>query len=198
MAGAIVVFTLVLTQLLIPPLGARKVEDRLTEGGGSAEVTIGAFPALRLLFGDGSRFEVTASDLDLELDRSERVFDRLDGFTRVDVSVENSTAGPFEVRSFELDRENSAPYHLVIDATTTLSALAGFGSDALGVPGGSEAAGLLDQLFGGGDSPLPVKLDLELTSDDGRIQVVGGGGTVAGLPAGPLAELITSAIVVQL
>ena len=39
---------------------------------------------------------------------------------------------------------------------------------------------------------------MELTSDDGRVRVVSGGGTVAGVPTGPLAELLTSAIVVQL
>ena len=39
---------------------------------------------------------------------------------------------------------------------------------------------------------------MELTSDDGRITVTSGGGSVAGFPTGPLAELITRAIVVQL
>jgi hypothetical protein len=39
---------------------------------------------------------------------------------------------------------------------------------------------------------------MELTSEDGRIQVVSGGGTVAGVPTGPLAELITSAVVIRL
>ena len=37
-----------------------------------------------------------------------------------------------------------------------------------------------------------------LSSDDGRITVVSGTGTVAGLPTGPLAELITSLVVVRL
>ena len=45
---------------------------------------------------------------------------------------------------------------------------------------------------------LPIDLDMQLTSDDGRVQVVSGGGNVAGLPTGPLAELLTNAIVVQL
>jgi hypothetical protein len=39
---------------------------------------------------------------------------------------------------------------------------------------------------------------MQLTSDGGRIQVLSGGGTLAGFPTGPLAELLTSAIVVQL
>ncbi len=39
---------------------------------------------------------------------------------------------------------------------------------------------------------------MELTSADGRLDVVSGGGTVAGIPTGPLAQLITSAIVVRI
>ena len=45
---------------------------------------------------------------------------------------------------------------------------------------------------------VPVKLDMQLTSENGRIQVVSGGGTVAGVPTGSLAELLTAAIVVKL
>lgn len=194
----IVVFVLAVTQILIPALGERRVENRLTENGGTADVTLSAVPAVRLLFGDGSRFEVSASGLDLGFDRSERVFDRLDGFGIVDVSIDDSRAGPFQVTSFELTRDSPAPYHLVTDATTSASALAGFGMEALDLPGESVAGALLNQLFGPDKSSLPVKLDLELTSDDGRVRVVSGGGTVAGLPAGPLAELITAAIVVEL
>ena len=39
---------------------------------------------------------------------------------------------------------------------------------------------------------------MQLTSDDGRVLVTSGDGTVGGLPAGPLAELLTAAIVVRL
>ena len=48
------------------------------------------------------------------------------------------------------------------------------------------------------ETTVPVELDLEVTSEDGRVRVVSGGGTVAGFETGPLAQLITSAIVVQL
>jgi hypothetical protein len=41
-------------------------------------------------------------------------------------------------------------------------------------------------------------MDMELESDGGRVRVVSGGATVAGVPTGPLAELITSMIVVRL
>ena len=62
---------------------------------------------------------------------------------------------------------------------------------------------LADVIFGGllddvDETTVPVELDLEVTSEDGRVRVVSGGGTVAGFETGPLAQLITSAIVVQL
>jgi hypothetical protein len=43
-----------------------------------------------------------------------------------------------------------------------------------------------------------VALNMELRSESGRVVVASGGGTVDGYPTGPLAELITSAIVVRL
>jgi hypothetical protein len=197
--AGVAVFVLVGSQILIPSLGERRVENRLTEGGGSAEVTLGAFPAARLLFADGERFEVEARDLDLDLDEEIRVFDRLDGFTVVEVSIEDSIAGPFELDSFRLRRDGDGPYRLVSSGVTTPAGLAEAGLESVELPGESLADLLFDELLGeADDAPVPVELDLELSSDDGRVRVVSGGGTVAGFETGPLAELITSAVVVQL
>src|SRR5215208_6940700 len=107
--AGIVVFLLVAGQILIPDIGERRVQERLTEGGGTADVTLGAVPAARLLFSDGERFEVTARDLDLDVDPDDRVFDNLDGFSIVDVSIADSHAGPFELASFELQRDGEGP-----------------------------------------------------------------------------------------
>ena len=196
-AASVIVFLLVAGQILIPSIGERKVEDRLTEGGGTADVTLGAFPAARLLFGDGERCEGEARE-HAHGHGPERVFDRLDGFSIVDVSISNSTAGPFELTDFELNRNGEGPYTLTTDATTTPTALVDYGVEGLDLPGG----GLADLALGffGIDTNVmvPVKLDMQLTSENGRIQVVSGGGTVAGVPTGSLAELLTAAIVVKL
>ncbi len=136
-AAGIVVFLAVASQVLVPSLGERQVEDRLTAGGGTAEVTLGAVPAVRLLFGDGERLEVTAGGLDLELDRENAVFERLDGFSIVDVSITDSTAGPFELSSFELSRDGAGPYQLVASGRTSASGLAEAGLDSVELPGES-------------------------------------------------------------
>lgn len=196
-AGA-VVFLLVSSQLLVPAIGERRVADRLTENGGTADVTIGAIPALRLLWGNGERFQVSARDLDLDLKRPEPVLDRLDGFSIVDIAIDSSKAGPLSIDNFRLTRDGDAPYHLVSSGQTSLKDLVDYGIQGVQLPG----TGILDELFGGllgpSDSQLPVDLDMKLTDDGGRVHVVSGGGTIDGIPTGPLAELITSAIVVRL
>ncbi len=195
--AGIVVFALVASQLLIPNLAERKVEERLTDGGGQAEVKLGALPAARLLFGDGERFEVSARELQLELDDDLQVFDRLDGFSTVDVTIEDFQAGPFALDSFALTRSDLGPYRLVSGGHTTAGALLDAGLDAFNLPDGRLADLALD-VFGGSDVEVPLALDMTLASDDGRVEVLDGDATVAGLPAGPFAEIITSAIVVQL
>jgi hypothetical protein len=195
--AAAVLLLLFVAQLVLPDFAERGVEDRLTEGGGEAEVSVSALPAARLLFGDGDRFEVSASGLDLDLDERVEVFDKLDGFGEVEVAIADTVAGPFEVESFELTRDSPAPYSLVSTASTTPGDMAAYSADFLGIAGPfAEIA--LDRVFGRADATIPIELDMELTSDDGRIAVVDGGGTIAGFPAGPLAELITAAIVVRL
>ena len=197
-AGGLLVFLLVASQILVPSLGEREIEERLTEGGGSAEVTLGAFPAARLLFSDGERFEVSARDLELDLDRREQVFERLDGFSVVDVSIADSIAGPFELASFALRRDGEGAYRLTASGETSPSSLVDYGVEDLDLPGGG-LAGLALELFGiETDLAVPIELDMELSSDDGRVRVLSGGGTVAGVPTGPLAELLTTAIVVRL
>jgi hypothetical protein len=188
---------LVLAQLLVPPWAERRIEDRLTEGGGTADASVEAFPAAALALGEGDALEVTGSGLDLEIDPEERVFERLDGFDRVDIALSEFSAGPFDVDSFALERDGAEAYSMQSELTTTGSALLAYGADRLGVPGSS----LLPLITGASDeanAPIPVDLDMELESDDGRVVVTGGEGEVAGYPAGPLAELITSAIVVQI
>jgi hypothetical protein len=188
---------LVAAQFVLPPLAEDRVADRLTENGGSAEVSIEAFPAGLLLLSHGDEIDVNGEGLDIELDEDPEVLSRLDGFDRVHVALQDSRVGPFEIASFELSRDGSGPYAVVSSSTTTAAGLAGYGADQLGI-GGGPLIEFFASRVGEANRPIPVELDLEMESDDGRVQVVSGGGTVAGYPTGPLAELITSAIVIRL
>ena len=196
----ILILTIVLVgaQLLVPGIGERKIEDRLTEGGGDADVTLSATPAARLLLGDGDRIEVRGSHLDLEIETEDpEVLNRLDGFGEVDVALQDFRAGPFDVSSFLMARYGEGPYTVSSVSSTTAADLVDYGAGALGLAGGP-----LLRFFAGraplGSREIPIEVDMEMESDEGRIQIVSGSGTVAGYPTGPLAQFITAAIVVRL
>jgi hypothetical protein len=185
-------------QVFVPGIGERRIEDRLTERGGSADVALSATPAARLLWGDGDRIEVRGSDLTLELVTDDPVvLDHLDGFDEVDVDLSDFRAGPFDVMSFELHRSGDEPYELRSVSSTTAADLLDYGADTLGLAGGP----LLRFLAGRaplGSRSIPIELAMRMESDDGRISIVSGGGTIAGYPTGPLAQFITAAIVSRL
>ena len=187
-----------ISQFVIPPIAEHGAEDRLTAAGGTAEVSMSAFPAVRLLFGDGSHITVTGSGLDLTSEStSGDVFSNLDGFDRVAVNLDHFRAGPFQLARFDLTRAApEAQYHLVTRGRTTPTDLASYAADQAGLPGGPLLGYLGDQFLN--QDAIPVDLDMELESDDGRIVVTGGTGTIAGIPTGPLAELVTSFVAVQL
>jgi hypothetical protein len=204
MARRLVIVALVLlaavglAQLVIPPIAENRIEDRLTAAGGTANVSMSAFPAARLLFGDGSRISVTGAGLDLtDEQESGEVFSNLDGYDRVSVELESFRAGPFALGSFDLSRPGpAAPYHLVARGRTTPTDLAAYGAERLGLPGGTLLSFLGDQVLD--RQYIPIRLDMGLESEGGRIVVVSGTGKVAGVPTGPLAQVITSLVAVRL
>ena len=204
MARRLLILALVLlailgiSQLVIPPIMEHSISDRLTAAGGSADVSLSAFPAARLLFGDGSRITVTGNGLDLTSESgSGEVFSNLDGYDDVAISIDDFRAGPLQLSSFELTRDGSeAPYHLVARGRTTPTDLASFGASQFGLPGGPLLSYFGNQILG--RHSIPVGLNMDLESEGGRVVVTSGSGTIAGIPTGPLAELITSVVVVKL
>src|SRR5688572_6484202 len=93
---AVLVVAAVGTQLLIPRMAENQTEDRLTQEGGTAEVTIEAVPAVRLLFNDGDRIAVRAEEVQIPIDDLQgKSFKELDGFNEVDVRLALSEVGPF-------------------------------------------------------------------------------------------------------
>jgi hypothetical protein len=195
-AGLLVALAVV-SQLALPSIAEKRIEDRLTAGGGSADVSLSAFPAARLLFSDGDRIAVSGSGLELDLQSEANAFEKLDGFDQVDIHLDDFRAGPFQVRTFALTRDGGAPYRLTTVATTTGAGLGDFAARRVGLPSGPLFRFFEQQIPGAADR-IPIRASVQLRSDGGRIVVLSGGATVAGIPTGPLVALITQAIVVRL
>jgi hypothetical protein len=197
---AFLIAVLVATQLILPPVAARQIEHRLTKDGGSAHVSLHAFPALRLLFHDGDSIDVSGSGLSVQLGTGrQHVLQRLDGFGSAHIHLSDVTAGPFDTRSFTLDRDSgSRTYALGVSATFTPSAVAGYLGSSVGGGLGGLLGGLAGGLVPGGSQPVPVDLHAQLESNGGNPRVVSGAGSVAGLPMGPVLEAVAAAVIAQL
>ena len=189
-AAALLLIAAITAQVLLPRIGERHVERRLTESGGEAFVAIEAMPAWRLLSRAGDRIMVRGSELEIGMSREGGGLTTLDRFESVDIALDNFVTGPFRIARFELTRDGPGPYLMRAEALTTGGDLARFGGEQLGT-------GLIGALAGA--APLTarriaVEAEVHLESQDGRVAVVGGGGRVAGYPAGPVATMIAAAV----
>jgi hypothetical protein len=189
---ALVLVLLVASQLVLPPLAEHNAAGRLTRDGGSADVSISALPALRLLFGHGDSLRVDGQGLQLPTEGNNGL-DRLGKFGEVHIRLRDSTAGPVAIRSFRLDRPpESDHYEARLSGRSSPRDVAAFlGSRAAGSLGallGELAAGTA---FAGGSA---VKVPFQLNASVNDQGVYAAGGTVGGVPAGPLIQLVLDAL----
>ena len=202
-AGILVTVALLLvgSQLALPAFYESRVADRLEENGGSADVSVSALPALTLIGGSGKRCEVSGRDMRFDLDDGqERPFERLDGFEDVTVDMRNLAVGSLRVDRFRLEREGrDGAYVLDMTGSARPDELASeLGETAAGPLGGllgSVAGGLFP---GGGSVELPLTVQAQVESRDGRPDVVEASGSVAGLPTGPLTAAVLGAVLDRL
>jgi len=193
-AVAVLVIALVATQILLPRMGESQVEDRLTRDGGTADVTIEAVPAIRLLFDDGDRLAVRAEDIQIPVaDLRRGSFKELDGFDEVDVQLARSTLGPFFAEDVTITRgEGEELYGFTYRGSTSAADVGEFA--LAGLPPLLRSA--LTALAGrAGSADLPIRLDVTLRSQGGTARLVGGTGTFAGLPLSGFALGIAGAII---
>jgi hypothetical protein len=193
-----------ITQLVIPGFVERNVESQLEEqsDGGDAVVDAKAFPAVRLLFGSGDRFEVRGRGLRVELDeRADDPLGRLKRFDEVDIDLEDLTAGPIDVQAFSLIKnEEDTSYYLRIEAETTPVAVAESVGGQLGGEIGRLIAGAgASTLPDGGTTDLPIDMEGQVNrAAGGAVDVDAVTASVAGVPAGPFAEAMVQAVLERL
>jgi hypothetical protein len=196
--AGIVVLVAVGTHFVLPPYLENRVEERLEEHGGRADVELSAVPAIRLLTGHGDRIEVEGSGLEVDFDDpDEDAFDRLNNFDEVEIDLADVEADPFEVERFRLESIGDGRYRIETDASATVQDLARVAGEQFGPLGG-----LIGSIAGGtvpgGAASVPIDLAGELEAKDGEVTMVSGDAEVANLPAGPAARLVTNAILSDL
>jgi hypothetical protein len=186
-----------ITQGVIPGQAEKKIRDRLTRNGGTADVTVRAIPAIRLLFDDGDELDVRAQGIAIPArDLRGGSFKQLDGFDEMNFEMVRSEVGPFTADRVSLTRGEGEPnYDFTFRGNTSAGQLANFALGSL-----PPILRTLIETLGGrpADAQIPIRLEAELKSEGGRAELVRGTGTVAGLPLGGIALPIAGAIISRL
>ena len=186
---------LVVSQFAIPPYAEHKVAGRLTDHGGSADVKLSAFPALRLLFGSGGKLDIKAKRLSVDLNPGqEDVFRQLDDFSDVTIDVQNSRAGPFSVAGFLVQRSAAHTYEVAISGDGTAGDVARYAGSRLGGNFGQALAGLAASALSGFDRPIPFNARMQIVTNAGAPRAQNVQGSVDGLPAGALTQVVANAL----
>lgn len=194
--GILVAVLLVASQFVIPPLAAHEAAGRLTAHGGQADVSLSAFPAIRLLFGHGRRLEVHASGVSVDLKPGqEDIFRRLDDFEQVEIAITSSRAGPFTIASFRIHKIGDRSYLVGVRGDANAGDVARYAGSQLGGGFGAALAGLAASALGNLDRMVPFDARMQILTQPGATpsaqNVVG---QIGGLPAGPLAQIVANAL----
>src|SRR3954454_2725845 len=186
---------LVASQLVLPPFLAHQVEKRLTAHGGTADVHLSAFPALRLLTKHGDELKMKADGLSVGLEPGqEDVFKQLDNFSRVSIDVTRARAGPFSIGLFKVRKNGDHAYAVAVSGDAVAGDVARYAGSQLGGGFGQALAGLATSALGGFDQPIPFSARMQIETSGGTPRARDVIGDVAGLPAGPLAQIVANAL----
>jgi hypothetical protein len=193
--GIPLLLLLLASQLVLPRYAAHRVAGRLTEHGGKADVHLSAFPALLLLFGDGGKLDLTASGLSVDLGPGQQdVFKQLDGFSDVSIDIRSSRAGPFTIGDFRVQRLRDRLYAVAVSGDGTAGDVARYAGSRLGGGFGQALAGLAASALGGFDRPIPFAARMQIATGAGAPAARNVEGSVAGLPAGALAQVVANSL----
>jgi hypothetical protein len=186
---------LIVSQFVLPPIAENRLEGSVTEHGGTAKADLSAIPALELLFKHGDKLALTASNLSVDLEQNQQdVFKQLDHFGQVDITITDSRAGPFSVKHFRVKKTGQNAYDVAIAGDGTAGDVARYAGSRLGGGFGQALAGLATSALGGFDKPIPFDATMQVDSTGDTPTARKVDGQVAGLPAGPLAQVVANAL----
>jgi hypothetical protein len=156
-AAVVAILLLALAQLLLPRIAASRISSRVGRYGRVDSVSVSAWPAVELLWGDAGAVTVHARRLDLTPAQAAALLWEGRGVNRLDVSAEAVSVGSLALTGASLRKRG---VQLEARARTTRTAAqaalgAGVGVKLLSSEGGRVRVEVSGSLFGAGAS-LPA------------------------------------------
>ncbi|HEY4428118.1 MAG TPA: hypothetical protein VGN08_07940 [Solirubrobacteraceae bacterium] len=162
LAGAVLAL-LALAQLLLPRIAASRISSRVGRYGSVASVSVSAWPAVKLLWGDADSVHVTARHLSLSPAQAAKLIWEGRGTARMDVSAQSVMVGPLELEHARLQKRDGALSAVASASEADVRAALppGWQVQLLGSAGGQVTVRAGGGLFGVGASVRAVALARE-------------------------------------
>ena len=164
--GIVLLLALAIAQLVLPAIASSRISSRIGRYGKVASVTVKAFPAIELLWGDADSVNVVADELAMTPEQTAALIGEASGTDRLDVRVASFKEGPLRLTSARLQKRGD---RLRAAATMSRAAVgealpAGVGLKLTGSGGGEVHVRVSGGLFGVGASVDAVAL-----AEDGKL-----------------------------
>jgi LmeA-like phospholipid-binding len=157
---------LALAQILLPHLAASRISSRVGRYGHVEHVSVSAWPAVKLLWGDADSVKVTAGRLSMSPTQAAAMMWEGRGVAKMDIAAEEVRVGPLAVTDAKMTK-HGAQLEAQADTTQTAAQAAlgnGIGVKLLGSSGGRVRVSVAGSLFGVGAS-LPAVAEAQ----DGKL-----------------------------
>jgi hypothetical protein len=158
LAAAVVLALLVLAQLVLPRIAASRISSRVGRYGHVEHVSVSAFPAIKLLWGDADSVEVKAASLALAPGQAASLLWEGRGADRIDIHAASVRVGSLALTDAVLRKRGSAlSAHAHASTAAVRAALGpGVGVRLLGSEGGRVRVAATGSLFGVGATVAAV------------------------------------------
>lgn len=161
-----VVAVLVLAQLLLPGIAARRVRDELARYGVVHSVSISAFPAIELLWGDAHSASMSAGSVTMSPAQANQLLARAQGVQRIDMHASSMHVGTLTLHNFTWTKRNrQIRIGGVLSEAQLREALPGStGFELLSSRSGTATMRVSGSLFG-----VSAALDVQLEALEGKL-----------------------------
>jgi hypothetical protein len=165
-ALAAIVGVLVLSQVLLAGIAAGRVREKVERYGTVKSVTVKAFPAVKLLWGDADEVRVRAGSLSTSPSQTAGMVSEASGTARVDGSAESLREGPLRLTdvSFHKDGSRMVGEGTISEEDVRGALPAGVGVTLLASGEGAVEVSVSGQLFG-----LSASVDAVAKAENGEL-----------------------------
>jgi hypothetical protein len=167
LAGAIVL-ALVLAQLFLPGIAASRVRSRVERYGSVESVTVKAWPAVELLWGQADTVEVKARSLALSPAQTAKLLGEARGVTTMRLTAARMREGPLQLRDASFRKHGDALFGAAWTSQADVNAALGEGVEVklLKSTGGHVEVSVSGGLFG-----VKASVDAVAQAQEGRLVV---------------------------